>query len=113
MANKPKKGDVGTIIELDMQEDVSTATQHSDEVTGSGIVFLVTKPSGASVKWTNCAIYQNNYFRYTTVADDLDEASEGFSDEPYLITPKFALGSWEGHGDTVKMYVYDTEQPPG
>lgn len=112
MANKPKKGDVGTIIELDMQENIAAATEHSEE-TGNGIVFIVTKSSGAVTKWLNCAVYQTDFFRYTCVTDDLDEASADSSDVPYKITPKFALGSWEGHGDTVEMYVYDTEETPG
>ena len=112
MANKPKKGDVGTIIELDMQEDVSSAEAHSEEGT-SGIVFIVTKPSGGSEKWVGVSVYGTNYLRYTVSADELDEASADYNDTPYLITPKFKLGSWEGHGDTAKMYVYDTEQPPG
>lgn len=112
MANKPKVGDVGTIIELDMQEDVSSAEAHSEEGT-AGIVFLVTKPSGESVTWPGVSIYGTNYLRYTTGADDLDEASEDYEDALYLITPKFKLGTWEGHGDTAKMYVYGIEQPPG
>ena len=112
MANKPKKGDVGTIIELDMQESISAAEEHSGEI-GNGIVFVVTKPSGVKVTWKDCTVYNTNYLRYTIVADDLNESSEENSDVSYLITPKFKLGTWEGHGDTAKLYVYDTEQPPG
>ena len=112
MANKPKKDDVGTVVRLNMQENVSVAGEHSEEA-GNGIVFLVTKPSGVTDTWINCTVYQNNYFDYTVVAGDLDVPSEENDDIAYLITPKFSLGSWEGHGDTVKMYVYDTQQPPG
>lgn len=112
MANKPKKGDDGTIIELEMMEDVSAAEEHSGE-TGNGIVFIVTKPSGATDKWLNCTVYQVEFLRYAAVAADLDEASADHDDAPYRITPKFKLGSWEGHGDTIEMYVYDTEETPG
>ena len=112
MSNKPKKGDIGTIIELDMREDVSGAAEHSGE-SGNGIVFVITKSSGATTTWTNCIAYQSNFFRYTTVDGDLDEASGDLDDVPYKITPKFAMGGWEGHGDTVEMYVYDVEETPG
>lgn len=114
MPNRPKKGDIGTIIDLDMQEDISSATQHSEEATGSGVVFVVTKPDGSTQKWLNCAIYDTEHFRFTTDnADQLSVASADYEGVPYKITPKFAVGSWEGHGDTVEMYVYDTEETPG
>lgn len=112
MANKPKKGDVGTIIELDMGENIAAAEEHSGE-SGNGIVFLVTKSSGASVVWKNCSVFGTDYLRYVIVTDDLDEASADTEGIPFKITPKFKLGSWEGHGDTVEMYVYDTQETPG
>jgi len=112
MANKPKKGDVGTVIELDMDENIAAAVEHSGE-TGNGIVFIVTKASGATAVWKNCTVFGTDFLRYTTITDDLDEASMDNSDTPFKITPKFKLGDWEGHGDTVEMYVYDTEETPG
>ena len=112
MANKPKKGDIGTIIQLNMQESVTGAAEHSGE-SGNGIVYVITKPSGAVTTWANCVVYQTNFFRYTTVDGDLDEASDDHDNVPYKITPKFTMGGWEGHGATVEMYVYDVEEPPG
>lgn len=111
MANKPKKNDIGTIIILEMQETMATAIEHSEE-TGNGIVFLVTKSSGAVQKWMHCTIFEEQ-LRYITVDGDLSEASGDHSDIPYKVTPKFGMGGWEGHGDTVEVYVYDTEETPG
>ena len=83
-----------------MQEDMTSAVEHSAE-TGLGIVFKVQKPDDAVVEtWQDCVI-SGNYLEYTIVADDLNVG------ETYLITPKFALGAWEGEGDTCSMYVYD------
>jgi hypothetical protein len=101
MTNKPKIDDVGTIIDIDMQEDISIAVEHSDE-SGLGLVIKVQKPDGSVVEtWQDCTVYDTTHLRYTTVADDLDVGGT------YLLVPKFALGVWEGEGDTVTMYVYE------
>ena len=111
MANRPKKGDIGTVILIDMQEDISSATEHSGEA-GNGLVIIVTKPDGTAGKWTDCTVQDSNYLKYTTIENDLDKASADSDDETYKLTPKFALGAWEGHCGTVEMYVYDEQETP-
>ena len=88
------KNDVGLIIELNMNEDISSATSLS---------YKVTKPDLTTTTWTP-TIYGTNYLRYTTVAGDLSQAGE------YKLQPCFTLGSWVGCGNTVTFRVYDDYQ---
>lgn len=93
MDGKIYVGDEGTVIEVDMGEDISTAT-----VTK----FYVYKPGGTTATWT-ATIYNSNYLRYTIVTDDLDEAGTYYV-QPYLEFPS----GWKGKGETVNFKVYDS-----
>ena len=90
MANKVFLNDVGTVLEIDMKENISTAT---------GLKLEVQKPDGTVVEWTP-TIYGTNYLRYTTVAGDLNKVGT------YFINPKLTIGGWTGEGDTVQFTVY-------
>jgi hypothetical protein len=104
IANKPKVGDVGTLIRIDMQQAVDTAIPHSAE-TSKGIIIIVDKPDGSSEEWINCTP-NGRYIEYVTSADELNVASRDWDNNPYLLTPKFGMSGWEGTGDTAQMYVY-------
>lgn len=83
-------GDIGTEILINMQRDISTATNCS---------LTVKKPDGTIVTWTP-TIYQVKYFRYITVLNDLDQ------DGVYQIQPQFTLGTWTGSGTICKIEVF-------
>lgn len=88
---KPYVGDIGTIINVDMQQDISTATN---------LKFYVRKPDFTVVEWTP-TIYGTQILRYITVDEnDFDMPGD------YYITPYLTLGSWTGSGDTVQFKVY-------
>ena len=84
-------GDEGTVILIDMQEDISTATTTEINV----------RNSGGDNTWT-ATIYDSNYLKYTTITDDLDV------DGTYLLQPylEFPTG-WKGKGETVSFEVYE------
>ena len=89
MATKAYIDDIGTEILIDMRESIAAAT---------GITLNVKKPDGTEVSWTP-AIYNVNFLRYITIADDLDQHGK------YTIQPSLTLGDWVGYGDTVHMNV--------
>jgi hypothetical protein len=88
---RPYVEDIGTEIELDMDEDVSAAT---------GITFEVLKPDQSEVTWTGITISGTTKFKHVVVLGDFDKP--GY----YAIQPKFTLGAWTGRGRTVKIRVY-------
>ena len=92
--SKPRVGDVGTAIIIDMGVSVSGATN---------LNFAVRKPSypitGGEEDWTP-AEYNTDYLRYVSVTGDFDE--EGI----YEIVPSLTLGSWTGSADPVSFRVY-------
>lgn len=57
-------GDYGTVLDLDVGEDISTAT---------AVRIYYEKPSGATGFWT-AALQDTNKVRYTTQSGDFDEA---------------------------------------
>ena len=94
MSEKPRVGDVGTIITIDMNTIVTSAT---------ALNFAVRKPSypttGGEENWTP-VVYNSNHLRYINVTGDFDE--EGI----YEIVPSLTLGSWSGSADPVSFRVY-------
>jgi len=92
--SKPRVGDIGTAIVVDMGVDISSAT---------GLDFAVRKPSypatGGEESWTP-TVYNTNYLRYIITTGDFDE--EGM----YEIVPSLTVGSWTGSADPVSFYVY-------
>jgi hypothetical protein len=91
VAEKIYIGNVGTIIDIDMGEDVSQATNLS---------LSVQKPSGQTVTWIP-QIQDTNYLRYVLQAGDVDLAGT------YRIQPKLTLGTWMGYGIVVQLRVYE------
>lgn len=89
MAEKVYVGDVGTVIEIDMQENISSAT---------GYKLKVRKPDGTLVDWAP-SIYGTNYLRYTIVTNDLNMAGT------YTIQPYMTIGTWTGRGDVISFAV--------
>jgi len=83
------KGDVGTEIIINMQRDISTATD---------ISIKVLTPNKTQTTWTP-TIYNTNYLRYIIVSGDLSENGT------YTLQPVLTLGSWVGSGTPVSFYV--------
>jgi hypothetical protein len=118
MANRPKVGDVGTIIDIHMGEDISTA---EPPVGYDSIVIEVKLPDKTYREW-EAEIEGAMYLRVTTVGaveGDPDhippiEAVEATLPQAgmYYLTPRLKLGNWEGRGDTVPLYVYGIYELP-
>jgi len=85
--------DVGTLIEIDMDEDLSTVTDQE---------FHVQKPDGTEVVWP-ATIESGNLLTYEIQSGDFDIPGRWII-QPHL---KF-VGSlmWEGHGDSSSFEVY-------
>lgn len=83
-------GDIGTYIILDMQVDISLATN---------LNFKVVKPDETEEDWEP-EIYNERYLRYQTVEGDLNVSGR------YDIQPSLTIGDWTGSGNPVKFIVY-------
>jgi len=96
---KPYVGDIGTVIEIDMQEDLTSWT---------GLKYLVNKPTIAGGReektWTaakkGVGDDDKNILAHTIVADEFDAPGV------YYIQPYGEVSGWKGKGDTVKFRVY-------
>jgi hypothetical protein len=88
---RPYVGDVGTIIEVDLQEDISQASSYR---------FKVKKPSGEVVEWAP-TIKNTTTLQYVTASGDLNEAGR------YDLQVEITIGSWSGRCNTVSFTVYD------
>lgn len=86
---KVYKGDIGIVISVDMQEDISTGTNQK---------FYVKDPAGTTTTWT-ATIYGTDYLRHTIATGEIATAGE------YLIQPYIEIGSWKGRGETVTLVV--------
>jgi len=84
-------GTIGTVLSIDMGQDVSAAT---------AVMLKVRKPDGTQDEWTAEADEgDNDKIVYTTAENDLDQAGE------YLIQPYLTFTAWEGLCDTVRIDV--------
>jgi len=84
--------DIGVVIEIDMGESLSTATN---------LKLKVRKPDNTKVEWTPTVYGEGfNYLRYITVANDLNLAGV------WKIQPSLTLGSWSGLADTVSFEIF-------
>jgi len=81
-------GDIGSLIELDTGEDLST---------GSNAKIKYKKPSGVTGEWTG--VIDDTKITYTTIAGDIDEA--GTWSFQGLIT----VGIWTGHSTEAEIDV--------
>jgi len=84
-------GDVGTAIDIDVQEDISSATN---------LKFNVKKGDGTIVQWTPTLLGDNRTLRYFTLAGDINVPWI------YKIQVGLTIGSWSGKCDTVEFQVY-------
>jgi len=85
--------DIGVVIEIEMGESLSGATN---------LKLEVRKPDNTEVEWTPTVYGEGfNYLRYITVANDLDQAGV------WKANPFLSLDGWTGLADTVTFEVYD------
>lgn len=89
------QNDVGKAIEVDMGEDISTAT---------GVAYHVKKPSGDVDVWTPVTVAsgETDVFTYTLASGDLDESGD------YELQPAYTKGAWTGFGLKVPIRVIDS-----
>jgi len=85
------KDDVGIVVQVNMQKDITDATS---------ISLIVEEPDGTIVTWTP-TIYLTKYLRYTTTTNDLDQNGV------YKIQPRLTLGDWTGSGTICQIVVQD------
>jgi len=84
-------GDIGTVITVDCEEDISAATN---------TILKVEKPDGTEVEWT-ASIYDTNYLQYTVVAGDFDQ--EGV----YTVQANLSISGWSGSGDSASFIIHN------
>lgn len=84
----PHVGDIGTLISLDVGEDISAATVAK---------LAIKKPSGATEVWTGSV--NATAIEYTVIAADLDEAGD-WDVQGYVETP-----AWSGYSTIATMTV--------
>lgn len=97
---KPYTGDIGTKIEIDMQEDLTGWTN---------LKFYVDKPKAAGGReqktWTatkkGASGGDENILTHTVVLNDFDAAGV-YKIQPY----GESSGGWKGRGDTISFTVY-------
>ena len=98
MPDEIHKNDIGTVFQLELQEDdvavdISAAIQ---------IDIFLGAPSGATKQSTGVFVTDgtDGKIKYTTVSGDLDE--EG----PWQIQAKITMPAWNGHSSIVNFNVY-------
>jgi hypothetical protein len=83
--------DVGTIIEVNVGEDVSLATT---------LELRIRKPNGAVENWTAAKdSLVDTQINYTVVAGDFDQAGE------YRLNSYIVLPTWTGHGEPARFEI--------
>jgi len=85
-------GDVGTEIIINLQTDITTATN---------ILLNVKKPNGTDATWIP-AIYDEKYLRYIIQSGDFNQYGR------YVIQPSLTLGIWSGNCKSVSLFVNNT-----
>ena len=91
MGNKIYIGDIGTLITLDTNENISTAT-----VTN----IKVRKGDGTISTWTG-SLSGTDSVQYTIVADDLNCAGT------YKVQAYIEMPDWSGSGETAEFRVHN------
>jgi hypothetical protein len=90
MADKVYQGDVGTIIRIDCNDTISTATD---------TFIMFKKPDGTLKTWA-ATIYGTEYLTYTLTAQDTDIIGIGY------VQPKLTLSGWTGRGKTCALPIH-------
>jgi len=85
-------GDVGTVILVNMGEDISGATTTN---------LIVLKPGDSTEYTWSGSVYNDNYLKYTTLSGNISVEGE------YKLQPYIVLSTWSGKGETVTIRVYD------
>jgi len=89
--SKIYQDDVGTVFEVDVGDDLSSATTTD---------LKVRKPDGTTTTWTGTKDgVVNSQINYTIVEDDLDQVGE-YLLQAYVVTP-----TWTGRGETAAFVV--------
>jgi hypothetical protein len=94
MADKFFVGDVGTLIKVDVGQDVTGATNTT---------LKVEKPDGTLVSWT--ATVNGQYLEYTVIAGDFDQAGR------HYLQAALTFSGWTGLGETTTFILYDPFRP--
>jgi hypothetical protein len=85
--------DLGTLIQLDVGEDINTA---------STIEIKVKEPDGTEVTWSATeSSGDSNVIEHTIVAEDIDQPGS------YLLQAHIVLGTWTGVGETAQLQVHE------
>lgn len=90
MGSKVYVGDIGTVITLNTNETISTATTTD---------IKVKKGDGTTTTWTG-SLSGTDSVQYTIVADDLSCAGI------YKVQAYIVMSGWSGLGETAEFQVY-------
>jgi hypothetical protein len=98
MPDEIHMNDIGTVFQLELQEDEVTV----DVSAATDITIYLGAPSGATKVKTGVFVTDGSdgLIKYTTVTDDLDEVG------PWQIQGKITMPAWEGHTSIVQFSVY-------
>jgi hypothetical protein len=91
MGNKIYVGDIGTVITLDTNETISSATTTDIEVK---------KGDGTTATWTG-SLSGSDSVEYTVVSGDFS-CSGVYKVQAYVV-----MTDWSGLGETAEFQVYD------
>ena len=91
MSNTIFTGDIGTVIQLDVGDDV-------DATAADSVAIKFLKPNRVAGSWTATASTQ--YVQYTLQSGDVDVPGV-WTFQSYVA----GLGGWTGHGDKVQQTV--------
>lgn len=104
MAGKLYKGDQGTFILWDTEDDLTGSRNQK---------FKVRKPSGAVAEWGPATVYSMNgkkqYLYYEVQAGDFNEVGE-YKIQAYAELPQDGGTWWEGLAETNVFIVNDVYQ---
>lgn len=99
-ANEIHQEDIGTAFTITIMDDTAVVDISSATVTKQ---IKFKKPSGTVATKDGVFVTDgtDGKLRYTSVADDLDEAGKWYI-QVYLV-----LTGWTGHSDQAEFVVYD------
>jgi hypothetical protein len=102
MANDGKiyVGDIGTVILIDMKENLDEATKFRfDVITPTSKVNPSTGEMHGGKQW-DCEVVNSNFLQYITEEGDL--SSSGV----WKILPYVEFADWSGHGLQIEFIVH-------